>query len=167
MSLEIMINFFKIGMELLLAHTADDTAPSAVAAISSAPIRHQKQDTIRVSMHKPWNRHVRVFPARVAHLDRRTDGFFDSRNYLAPDWAIRIKGIDEVKKVRCDAKSELITRKQYTGPFFSGQRDLIFELFESSDPIFELPLPIVPRVRWNIGPKALAKRNKPLISGFG
>jgi hypothetical protein len=75
--------------------------------------------------------------------------------------------IDEVEKMRGDAKSEFITRKQYTGALFSRQRDFAFELFERSDPIFQLPFPIVPRVRRNIGPKTLAKRNEPLVSGFG
>jgi hypothetical protein len=62
---------------------------------------------------------MRIFAAGIGHLERGSDSFFDSRDDLSADRAIGVVWIDEVKKMRGDAKGEFIARKQYTSPLFS------------------------------------------------
>ena len=41
----------EIGVQFLFANSANHSTPGAIAAVTRATIRHQKQDTIRIPMH--------------------------------------------------------------------------------------------------------------------
>src|SRR5690349_3136243 len=108
MRLQIAINFFKVRMKLLFAYTTYDPAPRAITAIRSASICHQEQDPVGITMYESRDRHVRIFAAGIGHLERGSGSFFNSRDDLSADRAIGVVWIDEIKKMRGDAKGEFI-----------------------------------------------------------
>ena len=80
----------EIRVQFLFANSANHSTPRAIAAVTRATVRHQKQDTIRIPMHQSRHRHVRIFAAGIGHVVRRRPSFLDSRNHLTPDRVIRI-----------------------------------------------------------------------------
>ena len=87
---EIMECFFKIGVQFLFTDPAHDAAPRAIPAVAGAPIRHQKQNSIRIAMNQARNGHMRIFTAWVSHVVWGRPTLFDARNDLAPDRIVRI-----------------------------------------------------------------------------
>jgi hypothetical protein len=153
-------------MQLLFADATDDTAASAVAAIGCASIRDQKKHAIGIPMDETRNGHVRIFAARIGHLERGPVGLFDARDDLATDWTVRIFRVNEIEKMRCNRERKLVSGQNYAGALFPRKRDLLFELLQIGDPVFELPFPVVPEFGSDIWPKAGSERKEPLIGGF-
>src|SRR5207248_10883468 len=50
-SFKITERLLEIGVQFLFANSANHSTPGAIAAVTSATIRHQEQDTIRIPMH--------------------------------------------------------------------------------------------------------------------
>jgi hypothetical protein len=117
-------------------------------------------------MHQSWYRHIAIFPAGVSHFERRRNGFLDPRDYLPPDGAIRVAGIDEIEEVRSYRESKFVPGEKHTGPLFAGEIDFAGQLVESRDPIFELPFPVVPEIWIDLGPVTWRVGDKPHVSGF-
>ncbi len=152
--LEIAERFFEIRVQFLLADAADHPTARAISAVTSAAIRHEKENPIRISMDQTRHRHMRVFAAWVSHVVLRCPRFFDPWNDLTPDWIVRIVPRDEVEKVRRDGESELVPGKQNPAAFLFAQIEMLLELSERSNSIFELPFPILPEFRCDPGPTA-------------
>lgn len=144
----------EIGVQFLFAHAADDAASGAIPAVARATVRHEKQDAIRIAMDQPRHRHVRIFAARIHHVVGRSPGFLDPGDDLAADRVLRIITRDQVEKVRRDGQSELVAREQNAAAFFIRKFEVLLELGQGCDPVFELPFPIVPEFRRDPGPIA-------------
>src|SRR6266851_5679514 len=98
-------------------------------------------------MHQPRHRHVRIFTTRISHVVRRRPCFFDPRNDLTPN---RIAGIipwNQVEKVWRNGEREFVTGQQNAAPFFFAEIEMLLELSQRVDPVFELPFPIIPEFR--------------------
>ena|ERR1700730_1110388 len=117
-------------------------------------------------MHKAWNWHVRVFAARVRHLDRRSIRFFQPRDNLSTNRAVRVFRVNQVKKMGGDRKRELVAGQYDSSAFFARESDPPLELPQVRYSIFELPFPVAPEFGSNIGPEARREGKEPLISGF-
>ena len=111
-------------------------------------------------MHQTRHRHVRIFAARIGHVVGRRPGFFDPRNDLTPDRIIRIVARDQVEKVRRDREGELVAGEQNAAAFLVAKIDMLLELGERCDPVFELPFPIVPEFRRHIWPISRRMRDE-------
>ncbi len=111
-------------------------------------------------MHQSRDRHVRIFAARIGHIVGRGPGFLDPRNHLAPDGIVRIIARDQVKKVRGDGERQLVAGEQDAAPFFIRKFEVLLELGQRRDPVFELPFPIVPEFRRDPGPIAGCVRDE-------
>src|SRR5215471_17626656 len=57
----------KVRMKVVSACVADQTRAGAIAAVSSAPVGHQKQNAVWIPVHQPWHRRMRIFTTRVGH----------------------------------------------------------------------------------------------------
>src|SRR5439155_21669595 len=109
---------------------------------------------------------MRIFAARIGHVVRRSPCLLDSRNYLTPNRIVRIVARDQIKKMRSDREREFVAREQNATAFLLAKIEMFFELSERSDPVFELPFPIVPEFRRNpaiAGPIAWRVRNEQLF----
>src|SRR5437868_9230438 len=113
-------------------------------------------------MHQTPHRHVRILATRVSHVVRRLPSLLDPWNDLAPDWIVRIIARDEIEKMRGDREGEFVAGKQNPAAFLFAKIDLLIELSERSNPIFELPFPVVPEFRRDFGPIARRVRNERL-----
>ena len=112
-------------------------------------------------MHQSRNRHVRIFAAGIGHIVRRCPSLFNARNDLPPDRIVRIfLARDQIEKMRRDGERELVAREQYSAPFFIRKLEMLVELGQRRDPVFELPFPIVPEFRRGAGPIARSKRDE-------
>ena len=157
---EITKRFLEIGVQFLFAHATDDAAARAISAVTGATIGHEKEHAVRIAMHQSRHRHVRIFAARIGHVVRRRPRFFDPRNDLTPDRAIRIIALDQIEKMRRDGERELRAGKQNAAAFFIRKFEMLLELGERSDPIFQLPFPIIPEFGRDIGPIARRMRDE-------
>src|SRR5712691_1845068 len=92
---------------------------------------------------------MRIFAARIGHIVRRSPCLLDSRNYLTPNRIVRVVARDQIKKMRSDREREFVAREQNASAFLLAKIEMLFELSERSDPVFELPFPIVPEFRRN------------------
>jgi hypothetical protein len=96
-----------------------------------------------------------IFAARVFHFPWGEVGFFDSGNDLAANRAIFIGRVDEIEEVRRDGHGQLGIGEDGSSSFLGGEgRKKFFELLDGGYPVLELPLPVVPLVIGNMGPKA-------------
>src|SRR5260370_3364684 len=97
-------------------------------------------------MHQSWDRHMRIFAARIGHVVRGRPSLFDTRNYLTPDRIVRILlPRDQVEKMRSHREGEFVAGKKDAAAFLLAKVDILLELSERSDPVLELPFPIVPK----------------------
>ena len=62
--------------------------------------------------------------------------------------------------MRGDGERELVAGKQDPAPFFIRKVEMLLELSQRRDPVFELPFPIVPEFRRGAGPVARSKRDE-------
>src|SRR5205814_8275993 len=146
--------FNQIPVQFLRTNAANQPTARAISAVTGAAIRYEKENPIRISMDQTRHRHMRVFAARVSHVVLRCPRFFDPRNDLTPDWIVRIVPRDEIEKVRRDGEGELVTGKQNPAAFLFAKIEMLLELSERSNSILELPFPIVPEFRCDLGPTA-------------
>ncbi len=102
-------------------------------------------------MDQAGHRHVGIFAARVRHVVGRGPGFLDPRDDLPPDRAVGIVSLDQVEEMWRDGERELVAGKQHTGPLLIGEGEMLLELRQSRDAILELPFPVIPEFRRDIG----------------
>ena len=107
-----------IGLESITGRIAYQSGSSAVAAISRASIGHKKKDAIGIAMHQTRYGGMAIFPAWIAQIRGMGKGLLDPWNHLSPDGAVRIFPVDQVVKVRSDAKGELGVGKNGPLTFF-------------------------------------------------
>ena len=161
MLFEIAERFLEIGVQFPFTHDTHHAAACAISAITGATISDQEQDAVRIPMHQTRYRHVRIFAARIGHVVGRRPRFFDPWNDLTPDWILRIFfSRNQIEKVRRDREREFVAGKQNAAAFFFAKIDMLLELSERGDPIFELPFPIVPEFRRDLRPVARCMRDK-------
>jgi hypothetical protein len=103
---------------------------------------------------------VRVLPARIGHVVRRGPGFLDPWDDLAPNRAIGVVSLDQVKKMGRDGESELGAGEENAAAFFIRQLQVLLELGERRHPIFQLPFPVIPKLRRNVRPVARRMRDE-------
>ena len=98
-------------------------------------------------MDQSRHRHVRIFTARIRHVVGRRPGFLDPRDDLTPDRAVGIIALDQVEKMRRDGERELVAREQNARALLLGEGEMLLELRQGGDAIFELPFPVIPEFR--------------------
>src|SRR5438132_9919896 len=101
-------------------------------------------------MDQARHRHVRILPTWIGHVVRRRPSLFDAWNDLPPDRVVRpaMAGArDQIEKMRGDREREFVAGKQNSTAFFIAKIDMLLELGQRSDPVLELPFPIVPKFR--------------------
>src|SRR6266704_6029273 len=103
---------------------------------------------------------MRIFATRIGHVVRRCPCFFNPRNNLTPDRIVRIIARDQIKKMRSDREREFVAREQHSAALLLAKIEMLFELSERSDPVFELPFPVVPELRANITPRTWRMRDE-------
>src|SRR4051794_521330 len=120
-------------------------------------------------MHQSRDRHMGILPTRIGHVVRRAPSLFDPRDHLSPDRIVWIVPWDQIKEMRRDRESEFIAGKQNTGPFLFAQRQILLQLRQRRDAIFQLPFPVVPKfganpvpIAWRVGAERLL-----LLNSFG
>ena len=148
--LEVAVGGLEFRVQFLFAGSADDTAARAVAAIGSAAVGHQKKHPVGIAVHESRHGHVRILTAGVEHFLGIIEGFLDPRNHLTPDRTIRVGGMHEIEEMRGDREGELVPGKEDAGAFFFAEHKVFLELRERSDPVAELPCPVVPVLRGNV-----------------
>ena len=144
---QITERLLEIGVQFLFAHAAHDAAARAITAVARATIRHEKEDAIRITMHQARHRHVRVFPARIRHIVGRRPGLLDPRNHLPPNRAIRIVRSIRLKKCGVTARASFVPESSTPLRSSFDKFEVLLELGKRSDPIFQLPFPVVPEFR--------------------
>src|SRR6266480_4328175 len=92
---------------------------------------------------------MRIFATWIGHVVRRCPCFLDPRDDLTPEWIFRIITRDQIKKMRSDREREFVAREEHSAALLLAKIEMFFELSERSDPVFELPFPIVPEFRRN------------------
>src|SRR5439155_21584756 len=112
---------------------------------------------------------MRIFATWIGHVVGRCPCFFDPRDDLTPDRIFRIITRDQIKKMRRDREREFVAREEHSSALLLAKIEVVFELSERSDPVFELPFPIVPEFRRNpavAGPIAWRVRDELFPSPF-
>jgi hypothetical protein len=80
--------------------------------------------------------------------------FLDPRDDLAPNGAVFVGRIDQIKEVRCNSQGQLCVGQASASVFFWRQRrHKPSQLIEGRDAILELPLPAIPVGFGYIGPE--------------
>ena len=141
---EIAEGRLEVGLQFLFAGPADHAAAGAIAAITGAAIRDEKEHAIGVTMHEPRHRHVGIFAAWIGHFAGGYDTFAGQGDDLPSDRAIRVVRLDEVEVVRGDSESQLVRGEEETFAFRRGETDEFFGLRERGDAVTELPAPVIP-----------------------
>src|SRR6266550_6851897 len=103
---------------------------------------------------------MRIFATRIGHVVRRCPCFFDPRNNLTPDRIVRIIARDQIKKMRSDREREFVAREQHSAALLFAKIEMFFQLSERSDPVLELPFPILPEFWRNVIPIAWRVRDE-------
>ena len=112
-------------------------------------------------MNQAGNGRMAVFTTRIGHFPGRGGRFLDAGNHLAPNRAVLICGIDQIEKIGRDGQSQLCVGELGSGVFLGRQGwHEALELGQGSDPVLQLPLPIIPVPVRNVGPKAFIGRVK-------
>ena len=143
-----------LGMKIIAARVAHQPGTRAVPAIARAPVRHQKQHAVRITVHQPGHRRMRILAARIAQLPRRRPRLLHPGNHLPPDRAMLIRRIDQVEKVRRDAQCQLVVRQPGPGQFLRRERgQQRLELLHRGDAVLQLPAPVIPLRRRDIRPE--------------
>src|ERR1051326_249181 len=117
----------------------------AIPAISGAAVGDQEQHTIRIAVHQPRHRRVRIFATRVQHFPRSAMGFLKPRDYLPANRAILVCRVHEVEKIWRDGQRQLPVSQRRACTLLrshGGQQTL--KLVERRYSMLQLPLPIVP-----------------------
>ena len=65
---------------------------------------------------------------------------------------IRIVARDQIEEMRRNGESEFIAGEQHPAALLLAKIDMLLELGQRRDPIFELPFPIIPEFRRHIRP---------------
>ena len=155
----------ELGMEIVAAGVAHQPRPRAIPAIRRAPVRHQEQHPVGITVHQARHRRMRVLAARVAHLPRRDVRFLDARDDLPANRAVLVGRVNEVEEVGRDGQRQLVIGQRRAGDFLRRQRrHQPLELLDGGNAVLELPVPVVPvRIR-HIGPKTPPRRAELLES---
>ena len=80
---------------------------------------------------------------------------------------MRVVRINEIEKMRRDGERKFVTGQNNPGALFGREGNLLFELLQVGDPVFQLPFPVVPEFGSDIGPETWGEGKEPLIGGFG
>ena len=150
MFFEIAESGLKLGVQLLLPHSADHAAAGAVAAVAGATVGDEEKHAIRIAVHQPRHRHVGILTAGIAHLVGIIPRLLDAWDDLPPDGAVRIGGVDEVEEVRRDGHGQLVAAEQNAGALFVAERKVLFQSRERGHTVLELPCVAVPVSLGNI-----------------
>ena len=94
----------ELRMKIIAAGIAHQARARAVAAIARAPIRHEEEHAVGITMHQPRHWRMPVLAAGITQFPRRRGRLLDARNDLPPDGAILIRRIDEIEEVGRDAQ---------------------------------------------------------------
>ena len=136
MFFEVAERRFIIGFEILLSRTGDDAAACAVAAVSGAAIRHQKQNPVGVAVDEPGNGHMAVFAAGIGHFIGGNERLLDAGNHLPANWAVGIVAVDQIEEVRRNGHGELRARENDPVALVFAEVEVFLQLGEGGDPVF-------------------------------
>src|SRR5262249_5306365 len=127
---------------------------------------HQKQNAVRITVHQPGHRRVRVLAARISHFPRRSVSLFDARYHLPADRAILVRGVDEIEKVWSNRERQSVIGERGAGVFLGRKgRHQALKLLHAGNSMLQLPTPVVPLRLRNVAPETTARGSK-LFEGF-
>src|SRR5690349_19441355 len=72
----------ELGMKIIARRITDQPRARAIPAITGATIRDEKEHAIRIPMHQPGHRRMRILAARVGHFPRSDLRLFNARDDL-------------------------------------------------------------------------------------
>ena len=127
---EVFVDRLEVGLEFLLAHSADHAAARAVAAVAGASVGDEEEDAVGITVYESGHGHVRVLAAGVGHFAGGDDGFAGARDDLAADRAVGVVRLDEVEVVRRDGEGQLVAGEEEPFTFVGGQAEMLLGLFE-------------------------------------
>ena len=105
----------ELGVEIVAAGVADQPRTRAVPAIRGAPVRHQEQHPVGVSVHQPGHGRMRILAAGVAHLPGRDMGLLDPRDDLPADRAVLVRRVNQVEEIGRDGQRQLVVGQGRAG----------------------------------------------------
>ena len=116
-----------MGFEFLLGNARNDAAAGAVAAVGCTAVGNEEENTIGVAVYEPWDGHVGVLATGVGHFSGIGEGFFDTGDDLATDWAVGVVFIDKIEKMRRDGHGQLVAGEEDAGAFFFREFQAFFD----------------------------------------
>ena len=79
MRLDVAEGLLILRMKIVVLRVRNQPAARAVPAVGCTPIRHEKQDAVRITVHEPRHRRVTVFIQRIEHLASLKDQLLRTR----------------------------------------------------------------------------------------
>ena len=143
-----VVDLFLGGCTVVLAGEA---AARAVAAVHRAHVGNQEQYPVGVTVRQTRYGRIAVLMQRIFQVGGRTLQLLDGRNGLLADRAVRIFRIDQRQVVGRDGHAERFERFADAFLLFSGQLDVFLELIYGLNPVFYLPVPVVPLLVGHFG----------------
>ena len=143
-----VVDLFLGGCTVVLAGEA---AARAVTAVHRAHVGNQEQYPVGVTVRQTRYGRVAVLMQGIFQVGGRALQLLDGRNGLLADRAVRIFRIDQRQVVGRDGHAERFERFADAFLLFSGQLDVFLELIYGLNPVFYLPVPVVPLLVGHFG----------------
>src|SRR4029450_8191709 len=105
--LEIREGLVKVCVQLLLAGAAYHSTAGAIAAIRSATVRYQKENSVRIAMDQARYRHVAIFPTGIGHFPWCSIPLLHSRDNLPSNRTLGVLHVDQIEEVRRNRERKL------------------------------------------------------------
>jgi hypothetical protein len=121
-----------------------ETAAGAVTAVHGALVSDQQQDAVGITVGQAGTRRVGVLMQGVGILVIGELQLVAGGDRLLTDGIVGIVQIDQGQIVRGDSHAQLAQRGGNALFLFGSQLDVLFQLIQRLDPVFDLPMPIVP-----------------------
>ncbi len=156
MRLDVAQPLLVFRVEVVVLRVGNEPAARAVTTVSRAPVRHEKQHPVRITMNQTRHRRVFVFAERIEHFFGVKLRLARTRNHLQPDGTVGIITINQVKKIRGDRHRQLVAREEHPGALVRRERHVALEVLQLGQAVFELPAPVIPIACGNVLPMSLA-----------
>ena len=147
---------FKFGVEVVILGVGDEAAAGAVAAVGGATVGNEEEDAVGVAVNDTVHRFGFFFADGVEAFLGGGLGFSGAGDDLTTDGVGGIGGIDEVEEVGGDREGEFLVGEAATGTLIGVEFEVLFQIPEGGEAVFELPLPVVPVGGVDMGPMALS-----------
>ncbi len=153
---DVLESRLEFGVEVVILGVGDEAAAGTVATVGGATVGNEKEDAVGVAVNDAVHRFGFFFANGVKAFFGGSLGLFGARDDLAADGVCGIGGIDEVEEVGCDCEGKFLVGEKATGALIRVEFEVLFQIPEGGEAVFELPLPVVPVGGGNMSPMALS-----------